>query len=391
MVRSKKSKKVATVEVVTKGQPKRRRRNKRPAQRKAKRQQVQTRRGRRMMPQELMQRVSDHGKSFLKCTMAPYDFPGVKFGGVPDKYGGPSFVMRHKAVFNFTGNQTLLFAPTPGVAFYVAATNPVLETTNFDGTVFPDFPSVFGNVGSAGDEFGTKNMEKFRILSHNFELKPTSAVLNNSGQITAARIPGLGLSESVSGVAAQERVQGLQSTNAAALSTMPGAYIGFINDGLFGWAINQEADWEPSNIWNGGNTLTSVDGAAIMQVLPATGGIMGWGKLSPLGVQISGSNASTSYCLLVEQCVEYMPRAGSMMALMAGPSPPHDELALELYATAVRDMPAFCRVEENDGFWDKFLNVVSSVAGALAPVLGPFAPIAGGISSIASGIRNLII
>jgi len=331
------------------------------------------------------------GVEFLQCAIAPVDFPGTRPGGVPDKMSAPSFVIRHKMVMTLPGSAAgtyMLVAPTPGVACWLNQTGP---TGSYTSVPFPDFVSIFGNTAAA--PFGTINAEKFRYISINVEMKPVSAILNNAGLISAARIPGVTINDDITPTNVVTRyMTGLTTVNSTNLSTMPGYFMGHVNQGVYGWAINETGTWEVRPLWINTQGLNGVDAGQTGGGFEMSGPVMGWGDLTPLGISVEATNAQTSFALIIEACVEYFPRAGTMISEMSSPSPPLDEEALEVYSFAARKMPAFVPADKNAGFWDLFLGLVSSAAGTIAPFLGPVGMgIATGISAVAGGIRSLIV
>jgi len=228
-------------------------------------------------------------------------------------------------------------------------------------------------------------------------------LLTNSGTVTAARAPGITVTQQMvpaatgTGVTALPNsevmfINGLDDTTQARLAMMPGVYISHFNHGVYGYAADT-SDWGFSPIWE--NTV-GLYGADLSE--PGTSSVvvggpkMGWGNTTPLVVSLDGMATTDTFIIRVTMAVEYMPRASSMMSELAGPSPCEDPVALTLYQSAIRTLPAFVPAKENAGFWDRFLNFVSGAAG----VVGSIVPhplvkgIAAGVGGIASGLRNLI-
>lgn len=343
--------------------------------------------------------LSPAGEQFLKCAIAPKDFPGLRAGGVPDEYAGPSFTLRHSfletmSVTPGTGRQWFAVLPTPGVAFWYADT----PAGPWKPKYYPEFASLFGDSSDPTFMYGTINVERFRYVSQIVEVKFAGQVLNAQGTLTAARMPGIEVNEQVEpGTASvpnavSKYITGLITTNQSDIASMPGFYTGNVIKGLFGWSVNEGGSWDFNPIWMETLGLNTRDNDHAAGPFLLDGEVMGWGNIVPIVFCQTGSNDASALSINVECCIEYCPRSSSLMARMSAPSPAHDPVALELYSKAGKNLAAFVPADENDGFWDKFLNIVSSVSGFLAPVLGPRGKlIAGGISALTSGIRSLII
>jgi len=331
------------------------------------------------------------GKQFLQCTIAPKDFPGLRPGGVPDEYGGGSFTYRHKAQFPITiggGKQYIVVLPTPGVAYWQTNADPNTGPT-LQPVLYPDFGSFFGSILVA--PYGTTNVNRFRYLSMIAELKQTGPILSSGGYITAARAPAISMVEQLANTTGNVsfKISGLDDIDGSHLMRLPGSYTGHVNDGVYGFAVNESGDWDFKDLTI---ATTQVQGVDANELLALNGNFMGYGNMSPLCIAIEGSNANTTFILEVECCIEYAARAGSLMSNMMAPSPPHDAMALELYSKAAREMPAFVRAHVNAGFWDRFLGIVSGLAGGIAPFLGPVGMgVATGVSTVAGALRQLFV
>lgn len=329
--------------------------------------------------------ITEAGEMFLKCGFAGVDFPGISGAGVPDRYGGPSLRIRHRTTVTFTGNAWFAMLPTPGVAVWSSGTDPATGGA-FAPTYFSDASSLFPPAGN-----GSEVVERFRIISHTLEVKPVSAVLNNAGMFNVARLPGIEVTEQVSASTVMSKyIDGMDSVTQTAISAQAGARMFHVNEGFYTFAINEGGEWDFSPIIVGTSSLWGSDpGEGSTAVL--SGRFLGFGNTTPIGISFTGSNSSTSYAMTIEMCVEYVPRAGTMLAEMAAPSPPYDPVALDVYSRAARSLPSSVPAAENKGFWDKVLSVVSSAAGLLAPIAGVYAPVVAGVGMVASGIRSLFV
>jgi hypothetical protein len=326
---------------------------------------------------------------FLRAAIAPRDFPGNSPQGIPDLFSGGTMTYRHQAVFTYkckTGPSYFAFLPTPGVAYWL--NDDVTTANTFNAQKFPDFSTVFGDNTKPDSAYGAINFESFRYLSMTVEVKNISPLLKSGGSINAARVPGLTFHTQAAANGTMARyVTGLSNLGSNSLSTMPSYYSGHVNDGVYGWAINEGNIFPFSEIWT--NTVTAKDVDATPETM--VGPLMGYGAMTPLGVSIEGSNADTSVQILVECVIEYTPRAGSMMAHIAVPSPSHDPLALITYSEAGRTMPAFVKASENAGFWQRLLGFISRAAPVVGGLFGPAGSSIGGLVGSASGWLSSVV
>lgn len=337
-----------------------------------------------------LSKLTPGGLGFLKCAIAGVDFPGVRASGVPDDSSVPSFCVRNKQTFVFTVSSSALYvmvAPTPGVACWSTADT----TTQWSPSYFKDFATLFGDTSTA--PYGAVNATDFRYMSMSVEAKTTSSALNAAGSLCVARNSGVELTQAIQSSGPVQGLEGLFITglpesNLTGLSSTAGSKVFHVNTGAYSWSPNDHGTWEFSKLFTGCNGINSND---LTLGGPALNGkVMGWGNLAPIMIALEGSNTSTNLIVSVETCIEYIPRAGTLMAEMCSPSCPHDPLAMEMYDRAVIELPAVVEVAKNDSFWESFLRVISGASAAIAPFAGPYAPIASGVGAIATGLRSIV-
>jgi len=325
--------------------------------------------------------VTERGLEFLKCAIAASDFPGVKPDGVPDRYAGNTFTMRHQTASAQTGDLWIVVAPTPGVAFWWSNLAPTSSTT-WTPVYYGDFGTMFPNP-TGNPLYGRDNVSKFRYISSMIKIESVGSENNTQGVLTACRMPGIGIAHQ-SIPQQTDYISGMSKTNVADQVTQPGYVQHHVRHGVSMSALNEGDEFEFNDIWYGNSNLPSQDGSL-------NGTIMGWGGLTPLVVTLTATT-SASYVVRCECCIEYIPTGGSLMAEMSSPSPPHDERALELYSKAKKSMPVAVKAAENAGFWDHFLRIVGVAAGPVGRLFGPVgAAVGSGVGALAGALHSLVI
>lgn len=360
----------------------------------------QSRRSKMLANANHVGKLTPAGRTFLQAAIASRDFPGVK-GPIPDASVGASVVIRSRLTKTFTASAnspdyTLVLLPTPGVACWQSPTS-ASTSVSYRPVVFGDFGSLFGTT--PGGTSVLANVDAFRYVAKTFEIKPVSATLNNSGLILAARCPNITLTSAISGTFPQPPVQalgGLSKATQGNLSAMPAVFQGHINQGVYGFAIQNQPQWPWTSIQvdvDGTNIPYAEDTSkAALEISDTLPEWVGFGTMGPIVISISGLTAGTSFALTVEDIVEYRPAVGSLLAEMASPGHAiRDQVAMDFYEIAAESMQPFCPADQNDGFWEKFLNVIAMTAGSVAPFTGQYAPLVGAVGGVATGLRSLIL
>ena len=349
-------------------------------------------------------RVSEEGEKFLKATIAPWDFPGTMPEGVPDAYPGKSVVRLHKQIFDIVipdgavKDTFIVLPPMPGIAYLLSQPATGASTTLYSAKRFYDYDAIFGTYGQQNAESMLNNFTRFRIIGQSARLQATSAVLNNSGRITVARLENVSVeSPFVQGQRAPS-IAGLYTATASEIGSYPGAISAHVNDGLTAWTTNGKANWEFSSIWSAADVATAAEDQTKIVVSfdaasPANKLMSGWGNTVPLAFAITGSiGGNTTISMEISQLVEYIPVPGSILAGSSRPSAPHDEAALEYYKYAAREMPIAVTRAKNDGYWTTFLDLVATLAQPVGSLFGPKGMLIGAtLSTVATGLRSLTL
>jgi len=309
--------------------------------------------------------------------------------------------MTHRTVVDLSGVDNgkynmVLIGPVPGMAYGLAQPLTTDTAVQYGAVNFPDYDALFGS-GAQTTGSSLANVSKFRIISQTVRAQATSATLNNSGRITAVRLDETELLDNVISGVTNPVVSGLWPVTAAEMASYPGAVTAHVNDGLSCWTVNSDETWKWFPIFNSGAKVLPAEDVTKTLLTPAGTGatlksISGWGGTVPMVICISGSNVNTTVSLEITQTVEYVPVPGSLLASLASPSPAHDPLALELYKTAAREMPVAVPRIRNDGFWEKFLQVIEVGAAPIGALFGPIGRAVGAtLSTVSSGLRSMTL
>lgn len=334
-------------------------------------------------------KLTEQGKSFLKCAFAPPDFIGNDVGGVPDDFRGPSLVKKHRLVntFNLTSSATdyyYLVAPTPGVAFWFMA-NPagtgVTSTSTFAPFYYSDFASMFG--ATTGNE-AANIVTKYRLVSQHIELVPCVNDMSWTGNIQCFKAP-VTMTLDGSGATTRYTVTGLTAFN----STNANQYTAPFKAGVYAAAYNTGATFDFNAI---------IENQA---ALPSATGVPGdWGQLNgcvvgmdpqfeSILIRVTGVT-STANTMIIKtwSCVEYQCSPGNLLYEFCAISPT-DKLAMDLYREIILGLPVGVPYYQNEGFWDRVLKIIQRIAGPLSMVPGPIGGIASGVNLLTQGVRDL--
>lgn len=362
------------------------------------------RRGLGAVPRSIMLRLSEAGARFLKATIASRDFPGIMPQGVPDRFGGNTFVVNHQVTSAFTGSSSgeyIAVMPIPNAAVWSTA-SPPSKTQPWGPVKFPNADQIFPGGAATGAAF---NITQFRVLGGSVEIQPTSAPTLTSGVIILARVPvtvqpttkGATVTSEYDivppGTAGATQWQEsnvwlmasddttktifLQTMTVDGLSSIQESYItagsyyyGPACNGVYAPLVATNPSFEFCPAFHGVARLPMDMGDAVGGVL--NGDVLGFDcGMGSVGIVILNSDANSKFRISVNLLVEYKPDPGSILSQMATPSAVHDPLAMSLYEQFAKEMPVAVPAYENSGFWSRFLEIVDTLSGALSVVPGP--------------------
>lgn len=352
---------------------------------------------RRRVPADLVA-GSEGGLNYLKCAIAPKDFPGI-MSGIPDAYCGKSAVIRQKILLPIgppantttSWNASIVIPPIPNVAAMVVSNKDTTAQPNTVAAVwtvhdYVNASTIFPSP-NLPPEYGTSMVQQFRYVSLTAELKMVGPVLSTGGTVCGARIPGFGLQQAhtTTGTAANF-MTGFDDVDQVGMQSLPGYHIDHVNAGLYGWSIHQDPAVAFQSLWINSkyDTVEYSESGTPVAGAGASGYFLGFGRQQALGIAVTGATPSTNFVLEVEAVIEYQPRADSIMTEMMSDAPPHDRLALDAYEKAVRSMPAFVPVSKNSGFWDAFLHIVAFGAPIVGSIFGPLGRATGAVIGTAA-------
>jgi len=339
-------------------------------------------------------RCSADGIEFLKATIAPRDFPGVVPAGVPDRFGGATFVMQHQVSTSISSSATqdlhLCMLPALPSALWTLLGGASASST-WTGVQFPNvLAQVFQDISASAtttDSF----ISGFRVLGGTFELIPTTAPASTPGVVYATRgsvrIAPSEISGSTAG--AVWIPTGMEHANQQDISSGP-HYSGPLASGVYMPMVCNNPDWSFVPPLYRHPTLPVKPGDAVTSGV-LNGPVVGFDNgMQSLICTVPTTGVVTSYVVTVSLLVEYLPDTGNLLSYLAHQSPSHDPVAMEIYERFVKDMPVAVPAYENGGFWDRFLRVIGSLGSALSVIPGPFGMIAGGVGMTANAIASAI-
>jgi hypothetical protein len=346
--------------------------------------------------------ISEDGMSFLKCAFAPPDFANSNVRGVPDEYQGKSLTKKHRLVTSqaFSSASTdyyFLVLPTPGYAYWtatVASGTPVLNTTVFTGVPFSDCATLFNSGGIAGNSTADI-VDKFRYVSNHFELVPTANQMTWSGNVQAWKFPSalfIRQNNLTSGAEAGNlwSVSGFQSLNA----TNADQYTGPFNLGVYAGAYNTGAKFDFSQIVE---YVTSVPSTAYPllgdfgQLVATTNGFTGFdNQFESLVVKVTGMGTNVGNTAIIKSwsCVEYQVLPGNGYYEFQSNSP-CDIVALDLYRKIINQLPPGVSFVDNEGFWQRVLQIIRQISGGMSVIPGPYGMAASGVNRISNALEQM--
>nr|QJI53535.1 MAG: hypothetical protein 2 [Picornavirales sp.] len=353
-----------------------------------------------------MLRMSGPGQDFLKCAFAPPDFNTDPGQGIPDQYNGkvlPRKQVSTTAITFAPNRQTcLIFAPTPGVAYWRADVpiNGSFAGVTFTAVAAPGFNELFGTT--AADRAST--VVAFRYASMAAGLYPTSNLNQFSGSVQVFKAP-LTMTESqyplsvltVPPTPVQQQVFSIGGLEA--LDSMPADnYSASFIEGAYTQSTCNEPEFLFRNVQENlqlmppsGVTLAQAGQFAVFDPIAANlAGFIGMGDMDSIIMLVSTPTGAVNTALVKSwACIEYRPNTNSTLYQFAHDSPAHDPLALEAYRTIAREIPVAVACKDNATFWQRVRQVLSGALTAATYVPGPIGSIAGHVQGITKTLQTL--
>lgn len=337
--------------------------------------------------------MTEAGMCFLKCAFAPPDFTNTGVRGVPDSFRGESLIKKHSFTTSLSVSSGtdyyILILPVPGITMFMAtvtAGSPVIASSQFMGTNYPDFTSLFGTgVNTPAD-----NATAFRFISNHFELVSTTNEMTWSGMISAWKVP----------IQVENRAS--QATTLNDLITITGIngvnapqakmYSGTSKEGVYLGCYNDSTDFEFSPIREGFASLPAAFAPEDFGELVSSNSIPGYdNSFQAAVVKISGLSGANTFIMRHWACVEYKISPQSVLYEYQGTSPPEDKLALRAYKEVILGIPLAVPANQNANFWSRVLSILRTVTGVGAMLPGPYGMISGGLNAITGAMTELFI
>lgn len=308
---------------------------------------------------------------FLKCAFAPVDFNNEIPGPIPDASGARVVTKRHKAIApssTIAGKDTYyIVAPTPGIAAYVAFVDAGTipnGTTVFNPIPYQDTDTLMP------DSNCNLNFTSFRHVSNYVEFVPTINATSWSGSITCWKAPMSVYTASDPTLSELNGIAAVQQPNES-------MFVAGNNLGLYAFAT-QMGPWTYTPMNSTALTYTSVPPTS-----PKVQRVLGWGNLETIIIRITGN---FSYSVKIGCCVEYTCGANSALYEYSRLNNDLDINALMMYKQIASRLPVAVNYFENAQFWDRVLQIIKQLSGALSVVPGPVGMTSQGVNLIANAI-----
>lgn len=340
--------------------------------------------------------ITPSGLVFLKAAIAPRDFPGLVPPGVPDRFGGPTFVMQHQLTVGLTSpgtsNDFLVCALLPCMpsCLWTITTNAITKTASWAPHHFPSVETqIFGDCATQTST-AAPPVASARVLGGTMEIIPTSAPALTPGVVFCTRIPVRLLLGSQSGGAVEMCVSGLEGCAVDRISSGT-HYSGPLANGLYTTMVATDPDWAFRDVITQHPTvpidIASANDSGILsghvclfdETMMATVALIPYTSGGAIPIQVS-----------VTAMVEYLPRPGNLLAALAHQSPDHDPVALTLYEKFAKEMPIAVPAFENAGFWERFLRVLEAGGSLISLIPGPVGMIGRAVGVAAGSIASAI-
>jgi hypothetical protein len=333
--------------------------------------------------------ITAAGRAFQKCTLAPFDFTGTDFVGIPDEFDGQVITKNHRIVSSLPSYTTghdlyIVQLPIPGIAYFygdraAGSTSAItLTAVSYDdtATLFP-----------AGHE--DYNVTDFRYASNVLEFVPTVNEMTWGGsvQVSKAKVEMVSAAAPFGGgaIGTWEYVGGL----AELMNSLKQQAVFPLNQGAFSPAYNTEAnfEWRPvtsayslTNLTTNQSTAGPVDAVITFAGTP---NFTGLGTFEATVMKFPAIIASQSGLIRCNACIEYQVTPTSIVYDYAHMSPAYDPLALAQIKEFHKNVPAAVKFADNATFWETFLSWTSKAATIASYLPGP-------LGIVGTGIKDLI-
>jgi len=340
-------------------------------------------------------KASQDGIEFLKATIAPRDFPGIVPSGVPDRFGGATFVMQHQSAYSVSTSTTqdlhLFLLPCLPSALW-SLLGGSSATSTWTPYQFPNvLAQVFADVTS-GTDTTSSNISAFRVLGGTVELVPTTAPSTTPGVVIVGRVPvRLNMSEISGSTAGLCLLPSGMSDNGITPITSGPHYSGPLASGVYAPMVCNNPDFQFVPTLYRHPTVPVKAGDALVDGI-LNGPVVGYDNgMGSVGIVIPATSAGVVPLLVtVSLLVEYLPDTGNLLSYLSHQSPAHDPVAMAFYEAFAKELPVAVPAYENSGFWSRFLSILGKLGGALSVVPGPAGAILGAGGALASAIATAI-
>jgi hypothetical protein len=320
------------------------------------------------------------------------------------------FILQESITFAEGKATTLIFMPTPGVAYWRAESEIGAQPVQFDATIFSDASSVFTTMDvsrpvGATSEASSKLVDRFRYTSLAAELECTMNEFKWAGTIQVSKAQ-IRQSVTHTGDTITDVGLTLEGLQSVANMMFPNGqvYTAPLKDGFYTPSMNQASTFNWVDVAAGAynDSITaghyrtgpftsyvsdcvehkSDPNAAEEMILK--GPFVGVDEHDCIIVRVVvPAGAGAQSCLLKAwHTIEFVPMAGSLFAEMALPSPDYDLPALKVYEEIARNLPVAVKQADNPNFWQRVKKGVLSGSSLLSKLPGPFGVVAKGVHAL---------
>jgi hypothetical protein len=185
----------------------------------------------------------------------------------------------------------------------------------------------------------------------------------------------------------------VQHTIVGSSSVTPSAdcYLGSANLGLYTMAIQDQPDWEFSDLQVAAGDSLSYAKTKDPKTIKLASNFNGWGNLTTQIIKLGATSAVTNFTVRIWANIEYQPNTDSIAYDYARGSPSFDPIAIQGYRNSIQSIPIAVPVYENATFWAtlwKWINPVTTPLRKFANYIpGPLGVAATGVNTLLDGLK----
>ena len=365
--------------------------------------------------------LSPAGDQFLKSVTSVCDFSYGACEGIPDTYSGPTLVKNDYLTLplSLSGPTDplatqrtwyLIFAPTPGVAYWGAyidevPENPVVPNNfTFNSVLFPDTPQLFPNLEEDAEAkvvSNTESVTRYRYIGHAAEIQCMENEMSWKGSIQVWKTPlDLKTTNISNGTLPQEPstylegfegvLNGSQTYGGTAIKGSSQVWSSNLHAGCYSQSMNRDPQFSFADIRDGTTektwTRAPAGNATTTSYANFVGMMLGTGSADSIIMKVSipKSDNQLSMSLIIKawHMIEYQPTHGSLLAQFSHISPAYDKEAMCMYRYLHDNLPIAVIQSQNASFWRRVLGLVHGISGGLSILPGQYGTAFKGVNAL---------